>query len=387
MAYFAHAFKKVFVGDTFVTSGKPEDLAAGEYGFFDAKTWEAIPIADADMKVHRQAVLAMGSYHSVDKVGGVGGLKESVKSQVIDPRFVSRFWKVEGRYAQNQMVAVGWDGVHANTTPKFVCGRTYRLRIDVKGGRVLRALGHHFYHVFDVFTGCCADADAPTNVDPLWVFLQFAQQISEHPILSQFLNVTVRKPSGNVFLNSYVPLTDPSAIAAVIGGMVLVVIYEDTLFTDCSVDVLDVYNQEPVVIQSVQLVDEGGDVCGDFEQVVFTQLSAPRAAQGSGMMVFRDFVMSQAYRQEPHFSDARLREAMDMSVMPNVVSLGGVYDTYYILHSVPRGYNPSGVYDRDQYLIQLHGVENVDFSDFVSWVTSYLESAGRGVAIEDFSGA
>lgn len=388
MSYFAHAFKKVFIGDTFVDSGNPQDLEWGQFGFFDAKTWEAVPVGDADVALHKQVVLAMGSFHTVDKVGGYGGLKESIKSQVIDPRYVRRFWKVVARWPEQQMVGAGWDGTNADTAPKFYCGQTYRLRIDAKGALALRIVGHNLYHVFDVFTGCCTDQDNPVAVDPIWVLAQFAQQINGHPIFSKFLHAMVTTPDGDINVDTYEALTDAGDIDAAIGGLRLEARIVDPQFFGCSSDVLDYYNEEPLMITSAQLVDEGGDVCSGFKQLAFTQLWPGRPPQGSGMMVYRDFVLSQAYKQERYPSDVRLREALDMhGITPNVTSISSLYDTYYILYGVPRRSNPTGVYDCDEYLIQLHTQTMNDLSDFEAWVTSYLESAGRGVAIEDFSGS
>jgi hypothetical protein len=90
MAYFSHAFKKVFVGSAFVTTGTTDTLTAGQFGFFDAKTFAAVNVAGATAMAHPAVVLAAGSYHTVDKLGAHGGYKESQKSQVIKPRDIRR---------------------------------------------------------------------------------------------------------------------------------------------------------------------------------------------------------------------------------------------------------------------------------------------------------
>ena len=59
MSYFPNAFKKVFVGSTFVTSGKTENLTAGQFGFFNAKTWTAITAANANVTTNPEVVLAL----------------------------------------------------------------------------------------------------------------------------------------------------------------------------------------------------------------------------------------------------------------------------------------------------------------------------------------
>jgi hypothetical protein len=286
MAYFSHAFKKVFVGSTFVTTGTTDTLTAGQFGFFDAKTFAAVNVAGATATAHPAVVLAAGSYHTVDKVGVHGGYKESLKSMVIRPRNIHRVWKLTAREATHSSVLVGWDAVNADTAPKFVCGRNYHLRVDLTGSPALRLLGRTAYHTFDVFTGCCSNVNSPEAVDPLYVLLQFAKQINDDPVFSKL----------------------------------------------------------------------------------------------------RELILSNSYRQEHYHTDPRLRTVEDMDFVHSVVDRNGLYDSYFILYSASRNSNPSGVYDNDQFLIQLSLPNQTNIASFESWVNSYLGSAGAGVTIENFLG-
>jgi hypothetical protein len=379
MSYFPHAFKKVFIGDTFVTSGKTEDLAPGEFGFFNPETWEAVAEGDALTSVNPNVVLAVGSHRTRDKIGSHGGYKESLKSQVITSYHVHRIWKVEGRGAQQQVVYVGWDG-DDGATPAFVCGKNYTLRIDVKGSPALRLLGRNMYHNFDYFTGCCADEDAPTNVDPTVVLLGFAAQINNDPIFSQFVTADV-VTTGDTVVNpdTYTALTDAGDIGDAVGALRLTVTYEDTTFDDCSFSPMDHFELEPVLVTSAQLVDESGDPCPAFTQVGFTEIQAPLVASGTGEKILREFIMSNSYRQEFYYPDPRRREAEGANSVLTTVDRTALYDTYYILHSVPRKSNPTGVYDDDLYLLQLNVPDDADTSDLDAWLFSYLDSANRGL--------
>lgn len=394
MSYFPNAYKKVFVGSTFVTTGKTEALTAGQFGFFNAKTWTAITEANANATTNPEVVLALGSYHTVDKIGSHGGYKESIKSQIIYPRQVHRFWRVKGRSMQQQIVQLGWNGSTASTAPKFVCGQNYHLRIDLKGSPALRLLGHNAYHLFDVNTGCCTNVDTPESVDPIVVLLEFAKQINEDPIFSHFvyadvLTIDGADPDTNpdvVDPATYVSLTDPVAIDAAIGALRLTVAYVDTKFGDCSFDPRDHFELEPLVIVDAQLVDETGDPCSGFKQLVFTQTQAARTADGTGEQILRDLILSNNYRQEPYQTDPRRREAEDISSVHTNVSRNALYDTYYILHSVPRKSNPTSVSDNDLYLIQLSVPENTVMTSFETWFGNYMTSVVTGVALEDLSG-
>lgn len=394
MAYFPHAFKKVFIGSSFVTTGKTENLTAGQFGFFNAKTWTAIAAASANVTANPKVVLALGNYHTIDKIGTHGGYKESVKSQIIQPGQIQRYWKVKGRAPLQQVIQLGWDATNAATAPAFVCGQNYHLRIDLKGSPALRFLSHNAYHMFDVNTGCCTDVDTPENVDPIYVLLQFAKQINEDPIFSHFVSADVLTVDGGdvgtdpdvVDPATYVPLTDAGDIAAAIGALRLTVAYVDTKFGDCSFDPRDHFELEPLVVTAAGLVDESGDPCSGFKQLTFTETQAPRTADGTGEQILRDLILFNNYRQEPYQVDPRRREVEDMNSFHTEVSRTGLYDTYYILHSVPRKNNPTGVHDNDLYLIQLSVPENTVMTTFETWLSNYVTSVSTGVALEDLSG-
>lgn len=395
MAYFPHAFKKVFIGSSFVTTGKTDNLTAGQFGFFDAKTWTAVPTGEAYVENHPKVVFALGNYHTVDKVGTHGGYKESVKSQIIHPGQIQRYWKVKGRAPVQQIIQLGWDGTNAATTPAFVCGENYHLRIDLKGSPALRFLGHNAYHVFDVNTGCCTNVDTPENVDPIYVLLQLAKQINEDPIFSHFVSADVITTDGGdagtapdvVNPDTYVQLTDSGDIGLAVGALRLTVAYVDTKFGDCSFDPRDHFELEPLIITAASLVDESGDPCAGFKQFTFTQTQAPRTADGTGEQILRDLILSNNYRQEPYQVDPRRREVEDLNFLLTEVSRTGLYDTYYILHSVPRKNNPTGVHDNDLYLIQLSVPENTVMTTFETWLSTYVNSVPTGVTLEDLSGA
>jgi len=63
-----------------------------------------------------------------------------------------------------------------------------------------------------------------------------------------------------------------------------------------------------------------------------------------------------------------------------------LYDSYYILHSVDRKTNPSGLYDNDLYLIQVSVPRGDNMDEFVQWVNNYIASVTPGMAMEDLSG-
>ena len=181
--YFPNAFRKSFLpaSTTLASSGSTAALTAGQIGFFDAKTFAAVTAQAAPF------ILAQGSYFAKDKIGPVhGGYQESVKSKVINPKYISRLIKVSAKTAQNQIVKV-----EANACAGLACDSTIRLRLDVKGSPALRFLNHQLYKTLDAYTGCCDSSNSA--IDHTVALLKWADQINEALLLKDFVQAKVWK--------------------------------------------------------------------------------------------------------------------------------------------------------------------------------------------------
>ena len=179
--YFPNAFRKSFLpaSTTLASSGSTAALTAGQIGFFDAKTFQVVTAQAAPF------ILAQGSYFAADKIGPVhGGYKESVKSKVINPKYISRLIKVSSVTPQNQIIKV-----EANACAGLACDSTIRLRLDVKGSPALRFLNHQLYKTLDAYTGCCDANNAA--IDHTVALLKWADQINEAPLLKDFVQAKV----------------------------------------------------------------------------------------------------------------------------------------------------------------------------------------------------
>jgi hypothetical protein len=112
MSYFNHAFRKTFVGTNgFVDNlsghlGTPGNiLQGGEFAFVNAKTWALQTTAPTNCC---NLVLAAGSIYQNDKIGPFhGGYKETNKSKEINPKYVSRFYRVDPCTPQNNVIHIG----------------------------------------------------------------------------------------------------------------------------------------------------------------------------------------------------------------------------------------------------------------------------------------
>ncbi len=220
MAYFSHAYQKIMIGNSLKTTvGSLSDLTAGQLGVvgMDHNTIEISDLTTASYATHPMVYLAQGSFHTVDEVGMHSGYLRPVKSKGINPKYVSKVWVSDAKDAQNNIWHVCSDNCNLE------CDTTYRLRIDVKGSRVLGALQRNLYFNVDAYTGCCTDdpidgtneitltgqvngnnvsltGNIPlsacvnrlsTHIDPITVLLQWANGINENPLGKPFVQASV----------------------------------------------------------------------------------------------------------------------------------------------------------------------------------------------------
>jgi hypothetical protein len=202
--YFSHAFKKSWLGKdasgnlSFLGSGatviKTNSLTAGQIGMFSATTGLLLTTGTA-----APFILAQGSYYTNDKISpALGGYQESVKSKVINPKYVSRVFKTAYYAPASQVISIGWDTITPTTLTQhfqFECGKTYRLRLDIKGSPALRFLDHNVYRVVDAFSGCCTDDCSAVCtgaiVDGASVLLKWKDQLLRTPLTSTFVQPQV----------------------------------------------------------------------------------------------------------------------------------------------------------------------------------------------------
>lgn len=392
MAYFNNAFNKVFLGTkgfAVVATKTTGDLTTGDTGFFLPSTvstgssgesgFTAATYADAALGC--PLIFAAGSLYQKDKVGPFhGGYKESNKSKLINPKYVSRFYKQEGCAPTNMTISVGatpYTAEEAITCEKdFECDSTYTFRLDIKGSPVLRFLTRNTYLNVDYYTGCCpADEVTPSIIDPTLVYINWAKQFMQSPLIAPFIQIEIfdttgasigvynkttfdaAVAAGTLTWDSYTPVSPTTGLTA---GMYVTGAYVDTRFGDCTFYPTDsiIAYLEPVTIIGSE-VDLGGNPC-KFGGVCVHNVCYPKQGEGFGESVLRQLILSERYRQDHFYNgmDLRIREItqgydVTDAVNRDLLNTGFLYDRYYILHSVPRFNNPTGVFDNDQYLLEI----------------------------------
>jgi hypothetical protein len=388
MSYFNHAFQKTFVGTNgFQTGGQATNqLTLGEFSFYTEKktnnyaAWEQV--TNSEDAGCCPLVLVAGSIHPQDKIGPFhGGYSESVKSKVINPKYVQRFYKVLPCTPQQAQITVGAnvDNYTGSCAKEFLCGETYSLRLDIKGSPALRYLTRNSYYTSGAYTGCCpADAIAPTPVNPLIVYTKWAYDFLNSILINPFIHVTITY-STDAGLNwqafepvnaddsttaeallpytlegaAFPPGTDENTLA----GLIITGAYADTRFSDCTFYPNDsiIAFLEPVKLFASE-VDLNGDPC-TFTGLCENDICEPLQLKGTGENVIRDLILTEGYMQQPFYTgtDLRIREITNGTDVTEAISRSSYYTRYYLQHSVPRFNNPTGTFDNDQYLLEIVG--------------------------------
>jgi len=164
-----------------LATGTTASLTAGQVGFFNPDG-TAVQAVSA-----RPFMIAQGSYFNSDKISpALGGYKESVKTKMINPKYISRVIKIAAKQARQNVVQVP-------VTCGLTCDTTYRLRVDVKGSPALRFLSHNMYRTLDSYTGCCDTTDPTLVKDPVPTLINWADQINLSPIFNTMVQARVYK--------------------------------------------------------------------------------------------------------------------------------------------------------------------------------------------------
>ena len=276
-------------------------------------------------------------------------------------------------------------GISPECCKEYLCEETYSLRLDVKGSPALRFLNHNAYNTVDAYTGCCAPgAIAPTAVDSTEVMILWANGLTTNPIVGPFVQIVVQAEDGTLL---YAPGTSAAFLAAngaitwnhyvspghVVGacaGLILNGAYVDTTFGDCTFQLSDFYEKEPVKLYASE-VDYNGDPCAFTTLCVVTECQGLQV-QGIGETVVRDLTMSESYRQNFLASDFRIREITQGNQIISSVDRTALYYRYMLQHNVPRNYNPSGTFDADQYMLEIFSLAPLATfkADTLAWLTA-----------------
>lgn len=263
----------------------------------------------------------------------------------------------------------------AECCAEFYCGEHYNLLIEAKGAPVLRFANHHLYRTFEADGGCC-DGPIPTIVDSTLIFIQWGNALVEDPYMKDFISPIVFDEAGAAW---YAPGTvgapqtwdnyvSPGHSAGACAGIRLQGAYVETKFGNCSFEITDYYNVEPLRI-TASLTDLTGDPCVFEGLCVLTECEGLQV-MGLGETIVRDLILAESYLTNAFNNDKRLREINQGDQILASIDRTVLYTKYYIQHTVPRNYNPSSTYDNDQYLLEI--VVNATSAGFETFMATWL---------------
>jgi hypothetical protein len=335
--------------------------------------------------------------------GGIGTYTVSLTQSVVATTITGYFLPWDGSGAITAPTFTVTAGNPAACQQDYLCGETYNLRVDVKGSPALRFLNHNAYLTVSAYTGCCAaGAIAPVAVDATLVYIEWANQIYNSPLISPFIlpvvvaenntllyppNTTAAQlatlaataPAGFTTVSTWDKYVSPGHVVGQYAGIVLNGAYVDTKFLDCTFQPTDFYEKEPVRLYASE-VDLNGDPCTFSGVCVVTECEG-RQANGFGDTYLRDTILSERYRQNFFASDFRIREITQGNQLLNAINRNTTYNAFYIQHNVPRFNNPSSTFDNDQYLLEIVVPNNVTPDSgngqlFANWVNTWLNNCG-----------
>lgn len=284
-------------------------------------------------------------------------------------------------------------GVGANCCKEFFCGETYTLRVDVKGSPALRLLNHNSYIIASAYGGCCPEgAIAPVVIDSTLIFRQWAEAITRYPVISPFMQIILVDETGTPW---YAPGTNAQFLADNgvdtwdhyvspghtedgCAGLVLNGAYVDTKFQNCTFQISDFYEVEPVRLYASE-VDLNGDPCL-FNGVCVVKECEGRQVMGLGESVARDVILSEQYRQNFFHSDFRIREITQGYSVFDFINRNVLYTRYFLQHNVPRFNNPSSTFDNDQYLLEV--ITCGQDAAFETFVNAWLDTCSQCTGLE-----
>jgi hypothetical protein len=299
-----------------------------------------------------------------------------------------------GTPTDDAIITLTVTGAPANCCYEFLCGETYYLRIDLKGSPVLRYLNHNAYQTLSAYTGCCS-GPTPTAVDSTLVMIEWGKALVINQYLTPFVLPVVFDESGVAWFppgttvdpTTGAPVTSaqwwdayvsPGHTPGECAGLRLFGAYVETKFGNCSFQLTDFFEKEPVLIYA-SLVDYNGDPCV-FESICVYRECTGLQGMGFGEQVVRDLILAESYLQNFFHTDIRIREITQGDQILNSVNRNALYTRYYLLHSVPRLNNPTGVFDNDQYMLEIISTgRNTDLEDFLN---TWLEACAGCVPFE-----
>jgi hypothetical protein len=183
-------------------------------------------------------------------------------------------------------------------------------------------------------------------------------------------------------VNVWTNYVSPGYIAGTVAGLRFIGAYVETKFGNCSFQKTDYFDQE-IVQMILSMVDLDGNPCN--ANLCTKSETAGFVGQGSGEVVLRDVILDESYLQNYFASNSRIREITQGDQLFTAVPRNIRYTRYILNHSVPRYNNPTGIYDDDQYSLNIYVPTSTGTAaSLETFVDAWLAGATSSVTLETF---
>jgi len=135
MAYKSYRNCFVATTGTLLNAGTTTNLAVGQIGIFDAKSYQAV--TSPSYNVNPKLLIAQGTPDRSELPDGAALANETFKAPVIDGKLVKSWKGQASQRPQNRIITLGYDGVDTTKTLTAVPGKTYTFWIKLSGQPIL----------------------------------------------------------------------------------------------------------------------------------------------------------------------------------------------------------------------------------------------------------
>ena len=163
------SFRRVFVTNTpvLLASGTTVDLAVGQIGIFNGNTYAA---TTAPTYANNKAIYLGQGMPDVSHLPLMAGIPQTNQlSKLIKGKLLKKVRRKSAHRGQNQVVAIGFDGIDTTKTLSAKCGEVRTVYVKATGNPIDKLYNNQgFIRQYRLDTGCCDECggDSCADVDP-----------------------------------------------------------------------------------------------------------------------------------------------------------------------------------------------------------------------------
>lgn len=178
------SFRQVYVTNTpvLLASGSTVDLAVGQVGIFDGKTYAAAP---APTYATNKAITIWQGMPDVSHLPLMAGIPQTNQSsKLIKGKMLKKIRRKSASRGQNQQIAIGFDGYDTTKNLTAKCGEVRTVYVRLTGNPIDKLYSKQgFLRQYRLETGCCEDCggDSCADVAPSVLADALVEKINNDP--------------------------------------------------------------------------------------------------------------------------------------------------------------------------------------------------------------